>query len=346
LGSSELLDIAALGVEVTLRGEDGDRSDELQFEVIGTPRGLLTTEHVHLRQVERHEVISGEMLLDLNGEVHRLRPGETMEVPASVPHRQRPAGAQPGHVRVTVRPEGRTREFLERLALLSRERELNRLGLPRPVAGAKLIHDFADEGHATRPPVVVQRAFSATVLALAPLAERLRGIAETRAKHAWREYVFVDEWQVAAPQEAVFAALADDRTYPQWWRPVYIDVEADGPPTVGKVARQHFKGRLPYHLRTRSRTVRLQPPELVEAEVDGDLRGNGVWMLTATDAGTHVRFDWTVHADRRLLRLLTPLLRPLFRWNHNWAIARAMEGLEPYAQQHTDRIDRVADSQL
>ena len=44
---------------------------------------------------------------------------------------------------------------------------------------------------------------------------------------------------------------------------------------------------------------------------------------------THVRFDWQVHADRRLLRVLTPVLRPLFRWNHNWAIARAMEGLEP-----------------
>jgi len=46
-----------------------------------------------------------------------------------------------------------------------------------------------------------------------------------------------------------------------------------------------------------------------------------------------VRFDWQVHADRRLLRALTPLLRPLLRWNHNWAIARAMEGLEPFAQQ-------------
>ena len=60
-------------------------------------------------------------------------------------------------------------------------------------------------------------------------------------------------------------------------------------------------------------------------------------------AGTHVRFDWQVHADRRLLRLLTPVLRPLFRWNHNWAIARAREGLEPYAQrtaaQHS--ADRV-----
>ena len=48
--------------------------------------------------------------------------------------------------------------------------------------------------------------------------------------------------------------------------------------------------------------------------------------------GTHVRFDWRVHADRALLRVLTPLMRPAFRWNHAWAIARAVEGLEPYAR--------------
>jgi hypothetical protein len=30
--------------------------------------------------------------------------------------------------------------------------------------------------------------------------------------------------------------------------------------------------------------------------------------------------------------VLTPVLRPPFRWHHNWAIARAMEGLEPYVQ--------------
>ena len=40
-------------------------------------------------------------------------------------------------------------------------------------------------------------------------------------------------------------------------------------------------------------------------------------------------------ADRKLLRTLTPVLRPAFRANHNWAIARAMEGLEPYAQRTT-----------
>jgi hypothetical protein len=82
----------------------------------------------------------------------------------------------------------------------------------------------------------------------------------------------------------------------------------------------------------------LDPPHTVIADVDGDLRGRGVWILTPTESGTHVRFDWQVYADRTLLRVLTPVLRPLFRWNHNWAIARAMEGLEPYAQRATAQV--------
>jgi hypothetical protein len=101
---------------------------------------------------------------------------------------------------------------------------------------------------------------------------------------------------------------------------------------LGKTSRQHFKGRLPYHLHTESTIVGLAAPHVIEADVSGDLRGHGKWTLTPTEDGTHVRFDWEVFADKRLLRLLTPLLRPAFRWNHAWAIARAMEGLEPYAQ--------------
>ena len=148
-----------------------------------------------------------------------------------------------------------------------------------------------------------------------------------------REYVFIDEWHVDAPPEPVFDAIADATTYPDWWRPVYLSAEADGPLRVGRVAREHFKGRLPYHLRTRTRTVRLERPHVIEGETDGDLRGRGVWTLDALPGGgTHVRFDWRVHADRALLRVLTPVLRPALRWNHNWAIARAIEGLEPYAR--------------
>jgi uncharacterized protein YndB with AHSA1/START domain len=149
-----------------------------------------------------------------------------------------------------------------------------------------------------------------------------------------REYVFVDEWEVDAPPDAVFDALADARTYPEWWRPVYIDTQTDGPPEVGRTSQQHFKGRLPYHLRTRTTIVRLERPNVLVGDVEGDLRGRGTWTLAPLpDGGTHVRFDWRVYADKPLLRALTPVLRPAFRWNHAWAIACAQRGLEPFARE-------------
>ena len=87
------------------------------------------------------------------------------------------------------------------------------------------------------------------------------------------EYVFIDEWDVDAPPEAVFDALADARTYPEWWRPVYIAVETDGPPQVGRVSHQEFKGRLPYHLNTRSTISGSSARASFEVRVVGDLSG-------------------------------------------------------------------------
>jgi quercetin dioxygenase-like cupin family protein len=179
-------------------------------------------------------------------------------------------------------------------AFLTRLGEMHyTLGFPRPKDGLKLIKDF-------------------------PLLK----LVDT-------EYTFVDEWDVQADIETVFDILADGQTYPEWWKPVYIGVKHEGEYTL-----QHFKGRLPYHLHTRTKTIESVRPYRLHGETDGDLRGTGIWTLAKNaDGSTHVTFDWRVHADRRLLKLLTPILRPALKWNHNWAIQRAMEGLEPYAQQ-------------
>ena len=147
-----------------------------------------------------------------------------------------------------------------------------------------------------------------------------------------REYVFVDEWDVDAPMEAVFDALADARTYPEWWKPVYFSVEGESEPGLGQVTRHFFKGKLPYTLEMEGRTTSYDRPTSIEFDVDGDLRGHGKWTLTSRAGKTHVRWDWVVFADKPIVRALTPVLRPLFRWNHNWAVKRAVEGLEPYAQ--------------
>jgi uncharacterized protein YndB with AHSA1/START domain/quercetin dioxygenase-like cupin family protein len=313
--SGDVLEMEPLGIRVEFRRTAEETGGELvEFDVSGRSRGFLAQPHIHPSQVERLEMVEGSMQVGMNGETRVLGPGDSIEIPAGTRHTQVPVGEGDGRVRIQARPAGTTEAFLERMAGLCQSGEVTRSGFPKPVAGARLVLDFAEAGYASAPPLAVQRGLAKTILAVAG------------------PYVFVDEWDVAAPPEAVFDAIADARSYPVWWRPVYIDVESDGPAELGRESRQHFKGRLPYHLRTRSVISELDPPRRITADVDGDLRGRGTWTLTPTANGTHVRFDWQVHADRRLLRVLTPVLRPLFRWNHNWAIARAMEGLEPYAQ--------------
>jgi uncharacterized protein YndB with AHSA1/START domain len=289
----------------------------VQADAIGRPHGFIAQAHVHTDQTEHLEVIEGTLEVGMNGRKHLLRAGESIVVPPGTAHTQRPSDDGEGRVRITVRPAGDMEGFVRRLADMARAGEFARGGWPKPAAAARLIRDFGDTGHAAFPPLRVQKALSRAILGATS-----------------REYLFVDEWDVDAPAESVFAALADGRSYPDWWRPVYLDVAADGDPSVGAVSHQHFKGRLPYHLRTESRIVDLDPPRSLSVDVDGDLRGHGTWTLTPLrdGAATHVRFDWQVYADRRLLRVLTPVLRPAFRWNHNWAIKRAMEGLEPYAR--------------
>jgi uncharacterized protein YndB with AHSA1/START domain/quercetin dioxygenase-like cupin family protein len=329
--SSELLAIPELGIEVHVVESGADTGGErCGFEISGRPRGFLTQEHAHALQTERLEPLSGAMKVVMEGRSYVLNPGDVLDIPPGTAHTQEPMGAGAGAVRITHTPAGPSEAFLEKLAALSREGRLLKSGYPRPTAAAELIRDHGDAGLASKPPVAVQKALASGILAGARAGRAVRERAVAAAGD--NEYLFVDEWDVAAPPAAVFDALADARTYPTWWTPVYIDVDADGPPVIGKVSRQHFKGRLPYHLHTQSTITRLEPPHVVQGDVEGDLRGRGTWTLTPTAAGTHVRFDWQVFADRKLLRTLTPVLRPVFRWNHNWAIARAMEGLEPFAR--------------
>ncbi|HEY6654810.1 MAG TPA: SRPBCC family protein [Solirubrobacterales bacterium] len=105
-----------------------------------------------------------------------------------------------------------------------------------------------------------------------------------------KDYVFLDEWDVDAPQEAVFNALADARTYPAWWKPVYIEVEGDREPGTGVATEQHFKGKLPYALKTSSRITVFDPPTHFQVEVVGDLteRASGPSRRTATAGSTSV----------------------------------------------------------
>jgi len=254
----DVIDVPELGVRVVfLATSESTDGAYTEVDVIGNPKGFITVGHVHVGVTEHHTVLEGTMRVKLHGRTHVLKPGEEITIPPDTPHTQQPGSKEKGRIRIRLTPSARSDEFFERLAQL----DYNRFGFPKPRSGAKFVRELGEAGHAARPSLKTQ--------------QRLAALLDD-------EYTFVDEWDVAAPREAVFAAIADARTYPEWWRPVYLDVDADGPAELGKESRQHFKGRLPYHLHTRSRVVALDAPRTVTADVDGDLRGRGTWTLTPT----------------------------------------------------------------
>jgi mannose-6-phosphate isomerase-like protein (cupin superfamily)/uncharacterized protein YndB with AHSA1/START domain len=309
----------------------------LEYELEFVPRGFAIRDHLHPRQAERHEILEGSLGIVVAGRERRLGPGDVEDVPVATQHRIFSTQDEPLKARFALRPALESEVLLETLFGLARDGKVDAKGNPSPLQLAVIFSEFAELGRPPKPPAAVQRALFAPLAALG----RVRGYQArypqyTEGALEAGEYLFVDEWNVDAPPKAVFDALADATTYPTWWRPVYIETTTDGPPGLGRTSQQHFKGRLPYHLHTSSTITRYERPTIVGADVVGDLRGRGLWTLTPHDGGTHVRFDWLVHAEKPIVRALTPVLRPLFRWNHAWAIGRAQEGLEPYARRQAE----------
>ena len=313
--SGDVLEAPELGIRVEFRQTAAETGGELlEIDVLGRPRGFLTQEHVHTAQAERIEVLRGEYTLVVDGVEHALGAGASMEVPPGTPHRQLASGTGDPRVRISVRPAGRTDAFLERLTQFHADGRLTALGLPAPHRGGRAVSaTSATRVDATRPPVAVQRVLSAAILDGPPAARRAVAIA--RARHGapargQREYVFVDEWDVAAPPDAVFDALADARSYPQWWRRCTSTSSPTATPALGQETRQHFKGRLPYHLHTRSTITRLERPRVVQGDVDGDLRGRG-HVDADPEPRRHARALRLAGVRRPpLLRMLSPALRP------------------------------------
>ncbi|HVQ54409.1 MAG TPA: SRPBCC family protein [Thermoanaerobaculia bacterium] len=144
------------------------------------------------------------------------------------------------------------------------------------------------------------------------------------------EYRFRTEWRVAGTVEEVARVLSDVRELGRWWPAVYLKVDelsAGDENGVGKRARLHTKGWLPYTLDWELKVVESRHPRGFTIEAQGDLAGRGVWSLEPAGAWTRVTYDWVVRAEKPLLRALSPLFRPVLAANHRWAMRKGEESL-------------------
>lgn len=148
------------------------------------------------------------------------------------------------------------------------------------------------------------------------------------------QYTFEEQWFIPGYSPAqVYEVLANATLLPQWWSGVYLAVELLGDypaPMVGAMVRARARGFLPYTLDFTLKATRLERDRVVEVRARGDF--DGIWRATLIReaGGTRVELDWRVYVNKPLIRLLSPLLRPLFAWNHCWTTPRGERGMLAY----------------
>jgi hypothetical protein len=155
---------------------------------------------------------------------------------------------------------------------------------------------------------------------------------------ASNDYQFVTVWRIPGTPEEISEVLADAPALTRWWPSVYLEVSESAPGHangVGKVVQLWTKGFLPYTLRWRFTVTESQPPTGFKLEADGDFVGRGIWSLVRESspgdpAGplTRVTYDWTVIAEKGILKNLSSVIKPIFKANHHWAMARGEESLK------------------
>jgi len=135
-----------------------------------------------------------------------------------------------------------------------------------------------------------------------------------------RGFAFSGSWTVDAPLARVQGVLVDLGRYPEWW-PQVVAVASLG----ANDARVLCRSALPYTLDLVLHAVRREPA-LLEVRIRGDLEGMAAWRLT--DLGRRTRLDFSQEVTvGGWLAAVSPVVRPVLRWNHGRMMGGCVEGL-------------------
>ncbi|MBI4850759.1 MAG: polyketide cyclase [Acidobacteria bacterium] len=144
------------------------------------------------------------------------------------------------------------------------------------------------------------------------------------------QYHFITKWEFNAQIEEVFKLIENGADLPRWWPDVYLAARAEKSGRLDRIGDKihfHTKGWLPYTLSWTAEVTSFRPPNHMEIKAIGDFVGKGIWSLSQEGNLTKVQFDWHILAEKPLLRYFSFIAKPIFSWNHHWAMARGYESL-------------------
>lgn len=155
----------------TSEDTNGERS---RFEYV-LPPGFSIPEHVHPRQEERHEVLSGILRGRVGGRERDFGEGERVIGPPGVPHAWRnPSAGEELRIVSELRPALHLEALIEIGFAFARDLKTNRKNVPKHLPRLiMLVNEAKHEFYWTAVPRPVRAAFSALLGALAYVVGRL-----------------------------------------------------------------------------------------------------------------------------------------------------------------------------
>lgn len=126
--------------------------------------------------------------------------------------------------------------------------------------------------------------------------------------------------------DATFGVLKDLRTYAKWWPEVKSVI-----PVNDEKAVLLIMGVLPYALEfLMEKQVEDSESGVLSAAMTGDLIGFSSFTVRPEGDGCRLIYEQEVDVGKRLLRILAPVARPLFRLNHRLMMHRGEKGLRQF----------------
>lgn len=143
------------------------------------------------------------------------------------------------------------------------------------------------------------------------------------------EYNFTTLWHFDHPVEKVWNIIWLMDHWPDWWKYVrQVEKIREGDEQeIGAVRRITWSTALPYSLTFDSELTFLVQYKRMEGRALGDLTGIGIWTFEPNGIGTNVRYDWNVNITKPWMRFFEPILKPLFKWNHDKVMQAGYKGL-------------------
>lgn len=142
-------------------------------------------------------------------------------------------------------------------------------------------------------------------------------------------YSFITTWKIKADLPRVWEVLYNQEAWPGWWKGVKkVEALQEGDSGhIGKKMRYTWKSLLPYTLSFDMTSVHIIPHSYMEGHASGELEGVGKWYFNEAQGVTTIQYSWEVNTTKKWMNLLTPVLKPAFKWNHDVVMRWGAAGL-------------------